>query len=291
MRTCYARGLFKHSNRGLITKGTIGSPVWKRPPFAKRVQNIWEVLRKEEQWEDPVCRCTCTSQWLLEIIHKTLCGCSDDQQWSTSTCPAQWEQLIGSTRLNQTFTVIRISESSSYAQLLWSFLYSVQCTPPPPMKKRGKKTIKLICLLCCVWIHSVLYLCRSNGDMTLSCGELFSVTNLKTSTLIPRRYYPFPKRFKTWVSWCLWFGRFLCQCHLTSTLLWGSFVWYRATSSSVSDGRHQSNAPRKCRWWTKQEFMFSSPCSSSAKRPAFDEKRSVKISRNTRIVENGWWVH
>ena len=38
--------LFRHSNRGLITKGTIGSPVGKRPPFAKRVQNIWEVLRK-----------------------------------------------------------------------------------------------------------------------------------------------------------------------------------------------------------------------------------------------------
>ena len=32
--------LFRHSNRGLITKGTIGSPVGKRPPFAKRVQNI-----------------------------------------------------------------------------------------------------------------------------------------------------------------------------------------------------------------------------------------------------------
>ena len=38
--------LFRHSNRGLITKATIGSPVGKRPPFAKRVQNIWEVLRK-----------------------------------------------------------------------------------------------------------------------------------------------------------------------------------------------------------------------------------------------------
>ena len=38
--------LFRHSNRGLITKGTIGSPVGKRPPFVKRVQNIWEVLRK-----------------------------------------------------------------------------------------------------------------------------------------------------------------------------------------------------------------------------------------------------
>ena len=38
--------LFRHSNRGLITKGTIGSPVGKRSPFAKRVQNIWEVLRK-----------------------------------------------------------------------------------------------------------------------------------------------------------------------------------------------------------------------------------------------------
>ena len=32
--------VFRHSNRGLITKGTIGSPVGKRPPFAKRVQNI-----------------------------------------------------------------------------------------------------------------------------------------------------------------------------------------------------------------------------------------------------------
>ena len=31
--------LFRHSNRGLISKGTIGSPVGKRPPFAKRVQN------------------------------------------------------------------------------------------------------------------------------------------------------------------------------------------------------------------------------------------------------------
>ena len=38
--------LFRHSNRGLITKATIGSPVGKRPPFAKRVQNIWEVLQK-----------------------------------------------------------------------------------------------------------------------------------------------------------------------------------------------------------------------------------------------------
>ena len=43
-RVCVS--LFRHSNRGLITKGTIGSPVGKRPPFAKRVQNIWEVLRK-----------------------------------------------------------------------------------------------------------------------------------------------------------------------------------------------------------------------------------------------------
>ena len=41
--------LFRHSNRGLITKGTIGSPVGKRPPFAKRVQNIWEVLRKQKR--------------------------------------------------------------------------------------------------------------------------------------------------------------------------------------------------------------------------------------------------
>ena len=37
---CVCVRLFRHSNRGLITKGTIGSPVGKRPPFAKRVQNI-----------------------------------------------------------------------------------------------------------------------------------------------------------------------------------------------------------------------------------------------------------
>ena len=43
---CGCVSLFRHSNRGLIKKGTIGSPVGKRPPFAKRVQNIWEVLRK-----------------------------------------------------------------------------------------------------------------------------------------------------------------------------------------------------------------------------------------------------
>ena len=34
---CVCVRLFRHSNRGLITKG---SPVGKRPPFAKRVQNI-----------------------------------------------------------------------------------------------------------------------------------------------------------------------------------------------------------------------------------------------------------
>ena len=38
--------LFRHSNRGLITKGTIGSPVGKRPPFAKRVQNICMSINK-----------------------------------------------------------------------------------------------------------------------------------------------------------------------------------------------------------------------------------------------------
>ena len=37
---CGCMRLFRHSNRGLITKGTIGSPVGKRPLFAKRVQNI-----------------------------------------------------------------------------------------------------------------------------------------------------------------------------------------------------------------------------------------------------------
>ena len=44
---CGCVSLFRHSNRGLITKGTIGSPLGKRPPFAKRVQNIWEVLRNK----------------------------------------------------------------------------------------------------------------------------------------------------------------------------------------------------------------------------------------------------
>ena len=39
-RLCVYMRLFRHSNRGLITKGTIGSPVGKRSPFAKRVQNI-----------------------------------------------------------------------------------------------------------------------------------------------------------------------------------------------------------------------------------------------------------
>ena len=49
---CVCVRLFRHSNRGLITKGTIGSPVGKRFTHSnrglpnKRVQNIWEVLRK-----------------------------------------------------------------------------------------------------------------------------------------------------------------------------------------------------------------------------------------------------
>ena len=39
--------LFRHSNRGLITKGTIGSPVGKRPPFAKRV--VWCTKHNETE--------------------------------------------------------------------------------------------------------------------------------------------------------------------------------------------------------------------------------------------------
>ena len=37
---CVCVRLCRHSNRGLRTKGTIGSPVGKRTPFAKHVQNI-----------------------------------------------------------------------------------------------------------------------------------------------------------------------------------------------------------------------------------------------------------
>ena len=67
---CVCVRLFRHSNRGLITKGTIGSPVGKRPPFAKRVQKhmrgvakMLEYKQKRNNGRTPfaggVCVCVC----------------------------------------------------------------------------------------------------------------------------------------------------------------------------------------------------------------------------------------
>ena len=107
---CVCVRLFRHSNLGLITKGTIGSPVGKRPPVCQTctkhmrgVAKMLEYKQKRNNGRTPfagvykfVCVCVCVCVWSNIMAHliwkvkvkKLCCSCSNFNQspQHRSTC-------------------------------------------------------------------------------------------------------------------------------------------------------------------------------------------------------------